>query len=100
MSSQFWLSRENLKSDWWLEEEEEEEAITAHELTQRRFVQEVQLCVEGADLGIFLLDDADDEVQQRLLPVRRFGVQQLRRANRKQSETNGTMTSEALQRKH
>lgn len=57
--------------------------ITAHELTQRRFVQEVQLCVEGPDLGIFLLDDADDEVQQRLLPVRRFGVQQLRRVNRK-----------------
>lgn len=69
-------------------------------LTQRRFVQEVQLCVEGPDLGIFLLDDADDEVQQRLLPVRRFGVQQLRRANRKQSETNAAMTSEALQRKH
>lgn len=43
-------------------------------LTQRRLVQEVQLGVEGLDLRVFLLDDADDEVQQRLLTVCRFGV--------------------------
>lgn len=43
-------------------------------LTQRRLVQEVQLGVEGLDLGVFLLDDADDEVQQCLLTVCGFGV--------------------------
>lgn len=46
-------------------------------LTERRLVQEVQLRVEVLHLGIFLLYDADDVVQQRLLPVRRLGVQQL-----------------------
>lgn len=43
-------------------------------LTQCRLAQEVQLGVEVADLGILLLDDADDEVQQRPLSVCRFGV--------------------------
>lgn len=46
-------------------------------LTERRLVQEVELRVEVLHLGIFLLYDADDVVQQRLFPVRRLGVQQL-----------------------
>ncbi len=58
---------------------------SVHLLTQRRLVQEVQLCVEGLDLGVFLLDDADDKVQQRLLSVSRFGVQQLERQKTKTS---------------
>lgn len=53
-------------------------------LTECRLVQEVQLCVEGLELRVLLLDDADDEVQQRLLSVCGFGVQQLGVESKKQ----------------
>lgn len=46
-------------------------------LTKCCLVQEVQLCVERLQLWVTLLDDADNEVQQRLFAVCRFGVQQL-----------------------
>lgn len=46
-------------------------------LTLRRLLQEVQLAEEAADLRVFLLHDAHDEVEQRLLPVRRLYVQKL-----------------------
>lgn len=45
--------------------------------TQSGLVQEVQLRVEGVDLWVFLLDDVNDEMQQGLFTVCRFGVQQL-----------------------
>lgn len=43
-------------------------------LTKCCLVQKVEFCVEGLELGVFVLDDADDEVQQRLFTVCRFGV--------------------------
>lgn len=47
------------------------------------FVQEVQLWVEALQLRVFLLDDADNEVQQRLSAVGGFGVQQLQGISQK-----------------
>ena len=52
-------------------------SIIKSEPTHGGFVQEVQLGVEALDFWVFLLDDADDEVQQRLLAVRGFSFQQL-----------------------
>lgn len=43
-------------------------------LTQRRLVQKVKLRVEVVHVWIVFLDDVCNEVQQRLLPVGRFGV--------------------------
>lgn len=43
-------------------------------LTKCCLVQEVEFSVEGLDLRVFLLDDVDDEVQQRLSAVCRFSV--------------------------
>lgn len=52
--------------------------IFASLLTQRRLVQEVQLRVEVVHVWVPVLDDIGDEVQQRLFPVGRFSVQQLK----------------------
>lgn len=52
--------------------------ILASLLTQRSLVQEVQLRVEVVDVWVSLLDDIGDEVQQRLFPVGRFSIQQLK----------------------
>lgn len=51
-------------------------------LTKCRLIQEVQLCGEGLQLWVSLLDDVDDEVHQCLFSVCRFGVQQLGRASK------------------
>lgn len=59
------------------------------ERTHRRLVQEVQLRVEALELWVFLLDDADDEVKQRLCAICRFGFQQLGRINTDKMKKSG-----------
>jgi len=54
-----------------------ERACECVSITQGSLIHKVQLCVEGGQVRILLLDHAGDEVEQSLGAVRRLGLQQL-----------------------